>query len=109
MLTRGLGLSLSLFGEPCVFNVSKLHFRKGLDSSFNFVIMMDHPLPLEGNSMAKKGILVSLETELVFFIKFRSADVIQSPASMLSDQVVNNPGNGLVVVNSGMIEPWNLF
>ena len=57
----------------------------------------------------KKGILVSLETELIFLIKFRSADVIQSPASMLSDQVLNNPGNGFVVVNSGMLQSRNLF
>ena len=28
---------------------------------------------------------------------------------MLCDQVLNNPANGFVVVNSGMVQSWNLL
>ena len=28
---------------------------------------------------------------------------------MFCDQVLNNPGNGFVVVNSGMVQSWNLL
>jgi len=37
---------------------------------------MDHALLLERNPMAKKGIPVSFETELIFPVKFWPADEI---------------------------------